>query len=95
MREFNILEKHLLLILNEKEQESITSMEHLEAILFLCARNKPELQEYLDSHQRRWRKKIQDRGTNCDACYGERTEDCPEYCLTAHTYFQILEDHTK
>jgi len=21
---------------------------------------------------------------NCDACYGEKTKDCPEDCLTAH-----------
>ncbi len=39
------------------------------------------------SKERRWRKRIQDRGTNCDACYGERTEDCPEFCLTSHIRF--------
>jgi hypothetical protein len=22
--------------------------------------------------------------TNCDACYGEKTEDCPDDCLTSH-----------
>lgn len=25
---------------------------------------------------------------NCDACYGEKTEDCPEDCLTSHIRYE-------
>ena len=38
-------------------------------------------------NERIWRKRIQERGTNCDACYGERTNSCPEFCLTSHIRF--------
>ena len=41
-------------------------------------------------NERRWRKRIQDTGTNCDACYGERNPSCPEFCLTSHIRFDSL-----
>ncbi|MHA2052701.1 MAG: hypothetical protein ACW99F_03790 [Candidatus Hodarchaeales archaeon] len=25
---------------------------------------------------------------NCDACYGQRTNDCPEDCLTSHVRYE-------
>jgi len=53
MRELNVLEKYILLLLNANDGEPIQSMLHLESMIFLCARNDPELQEYLDSHSSR------------------------------------------
>ena len=50
MRDFNVLEKYIMMLLNANDGKPITSMVHLEAMLVLCARNFPELQEYLDSH---------------------------------------------
>ena len=28
---------------------------------------------------------------NCDACYGEKTEDCPDDCLTSHIRYEERE----
>jgi len=49
MRELNVLERYILMLLNANDNEPIQSVPHLEAMIFLCARNDPELQEYLDS----------------------------------------------
>ncbi len=47
MREFNPLEKAIILLLYAKDSEPISSLDHLEAMIFLYAKNNPELEEFL------------------------------------------------
>ena len=44
------------------------------------------------SHRRikdtRAQKGVKRRMPNCDACYGKKTEECPDNCLTSHIRYE-------
>ena len=46
----NILQKYIILLLGADGSKPIPSFEHLEHMIFLCAKLEPELQEFLDRH---------------------------------------------
>ena len=46
----NVLQKYIILLLGADDSRPIPSFEHLEHMIFLCAKNDPELQEFLDRH---------------------------------------------